>query len=116
MAMNSVKALVFSGIEVDIDVWKFHFKALCIKQGCTEALDDPKEASAEMQLELYKSFVLALPEDYLAHIEETKDKDPKCGSLTWQALMSHWESSGLYRRTDLLKSLIEAQNDTEIVV
>ncbi len=42
-----------------------------------------------MQLELYTSLVLALSEDDLAHMEETYDKDPKGGSLAWQALMSH---------------------------
>ncbi len=69
-----------------------------------------------MQLELYTSLVLALPEGDLAHIEETDDKDPKCDSLAWQALTSHWESCGLYKRADLQKSLQEAQQNAEIVV
>jgi hypothetical protein len=59
------------------------FKAFCTKQGYGQALDDLEDASAEMQLELYTSLVLALPEDDLAHIEETDDKYPKCGSLAW---------------------------------
>ena len=95
MAMHSVKVPVFSGLEVDFDVWKMRFKAFCTK------LDDLEDASEEMQLELYTSLVLALPEDDLAHIEETDEKDSKCGSIAWQTLMSHWESSGLYRRADL---------------
>ena len=66
-----------------------------------------------MQPELYTSLVLALSEDDLAHIEETDEKDPKCGFLAWQTLMSHWESSGLYRRADLQKGLQEAQQDAE---
>jgi hypothetical protein len=114
--MHSVKVLVFSGLEADFDVWKMRFKAFCTKQGYGQALDDLEEASAEMQLELYTSLVLALPEDDLAHIEETDDKDPKCVSLAWQALMSHWESSGWYRRADLQKSLQEAQQDVETAI
>ena len=111
--MQSVKAPVFSGLEADFDVWKMRFKAFCTKQGYGMALDDDEKASAEMQLELYTSLVLALPEDDLAHIEETDEKDITCGTLAWQALMSHWESSGLYRRADLQKSLQEVQHDTE---
>jgi len=57
------------------------FKAFCTKQGCDQAIDDLAKASAEMHLELYTSLVLALSEDGLAHIEETDEKDPKCGSL-----------------------------------
>jgi hypothetical protein len=111
--MHSVKVPVFSGLEADFDVWKMRFKAFCTKQGYGQAIDDFEEASAEMQLELYTSLVLALSEDDLAHIEETDEKDPKCGFLAWQALMSHWESSGLYRRADLQKGLQEAQQDAE---
>jgi hypothetical protein len=37
-----------------------------------------------MQLELYMSLILALPEEDLSHIEETDDKDAKCVSLAWQ--------------------------------
>ena len=111
--MQSVKVPVFSGLEADFDVWKMRFKAFCTKQGYGMALDDDEKASAEMQLELYTSLVLALPEDDLAHIEETDEKDTTCGTLAWQALMSHWESSGLYRRADLQKSLQEVQHDTE---
>ena len=81
MAMHSVKVPVFSGLEADFDVWKLRFKAFCTKRGYGPALDDLEEASAEMQLELYTFLVLALSEDDLAHIEETNDKDPKCGSL-----------------------------------
>jgi hypothetical protein len=89
------------------------FKSFCTKQGYSEASDDLEEATAEMHLELYTSLVLALTEDNLAHIDETDDKDPNCGSLARQALMSHWESSGLYTRANLQKSLQEAQNDAE---
>jgi hypothetical protein len=109
MAMHSVKVPVFSGLEADFDVWKMRFKAFCTKQGYCQAFDDLEDASAEMQLELYTSSALALPEDDLAHIKKTDDKNPKFGSFAWQALMSHWESSGLYRRADLQKSLQEAQ-------
>jgi hypothetical protein len=116
MAMHYVKVPVFCGLEDDFDVWKMRFKAFCTKQGYGQALDDLEDASAEMQLELYTSLVLALPEDDLARIEETDDKDPKCGSLAWQALMSHWESFGMYKRADLQKSLQEVQHDVEIVV
>jgi hypothetical protein len=60
--------------------------------------------------------VLALPEDDLAHIEETDETNPKYVSFAWHALMSHWESSGLYKRADLRKSLQEARNDAKIAV
>ncbi len=36
------------------------FKSFCTKQGYSEALDDPEEATAEMQVELYTSLALAL--------------------------------------------------------
>jgi hypothetical protein len=39
MAMHSVKVLVFSGLEVDFDVWKMRFKAFCTKQGYGPALN-----------------------------------------------------------------------------
>jgi hypothetical protein len=81
MAMHSVKVPVFCGLEADVKVWKMRFKAFCTKQGYGHALDDLEDASAEMQLELYTSLVLALLEDDLAHIKETDDKDSKCGSL-----------------------------------
>jgi hypothetical protein len=85
------------------------FKAYCIQQGYGQALDNHKDLSAEMQLELYMSLVVALPKDDLAEIEETNNNDLKCGSLAWQALMNHWESFDLYRRADLQKRLHEAQ-------
>jgi len=88
MAMHSVKVPVFSGLEAAFDVWKMRFKAFCTKQGYGQAIDDFEEASAEMQMELHTSLVLALSEDDLAHIEETDEKDPKCGFLAWQDLMS----------------------------
>ena len=77
------------------------------------ALDNAEKASPKMHLELCTSLDLALSEDYLAHIEETDAKDTTYGTLAWQALMSHWESSGLYRRANLQKSLQEVQHDTE---
>jgi len=86
--MHSVKVLVFSRLEADFDAWKMRFKAFYTKQGYGQAFDDFEEASADMQLELYTSLVLALSEDDSAHIEETDEKDPKCGFLAWQALMS----------------------------
>ncbi len=58
-----------------------HFQASNTKHGYDEAQDNYEKASAEMQLELYTSLVLALPEDDLAHIEETDETGPKCGKM-----------------------------------
>ena len=69
MTMHFVKVIVFSGLEVDFDVWKMRFEAFCTKQGYDPTLDDLADASEEMQLELYTSMVLDLTEDDLSHIE-----------------------------------------------
>jgi hypothetical protein len=50
--MQSVKVLVFSGLEANFNVSKMSLKAFYTKQGCGMTLDNAEKASSEMQLEM----------------------------------------------------------------
>ena len=110
--MESVKLPKFSGDEGDFDVWKMRFKAFAMTHPWGPAISDSGDATVKHHGSLYANLVLSLPEDQLVIIEDIGESNPKCGYLSWAALIQHYEDDGIYRCAQLLEMMdVEQQED-----
>jgi hypothetical protein len=66
-----------------------------------------------LQVNMYSTLILALPEDDISIIENVSEDDKTCGHTARAALVNHYEDDGTYRCTELLHDLDKPQADGE---
>jgi hypothetical protein len=76
-------------------------------------LSSDAAASSQQQVDMYPTFILALPEDDLSIVENVREDERTCGHTAWTALVNHYEDDGIYRCTELLQDFETPQADGE---